>query len=128
MTLWAMIRSPLMFGGDLRYNDEWTTALLTNEEVLRITKASHGNRQLYRDGDLVAWTADGRVGRMPRFTWPTLIWEKRRAVATDLVQLGLDGNYLVRDLWARKEMATTGRRVVTNLPPHGALWKLTWLA
>ena len=59
MTLWAMMRSPLMFGGDLRYNDEWTTSLLTNEEVLRITKSSHSNRQLYREGDIIAWTAVG---------------------------------------------------------------------
>jgi hypothetical protein len=130
MTLWAMIRSPLMFGGDLRYNDEWTTALLTNEEVLRITKASHGNRQLYRDGDLVAWTAVGEGGPdAPVYLAHFNLGEEAAAVATDLVQLGLDGNYLVRDLWARKEMATTGRRVVTNLPPHGAaLLKLTRLA
>ena len=58
MTLWSIFRSPLMFGGDLPSNDPATLALLTNPRVLAVHRASTHNRQLFRRGDLVGWTAD----------------------------------------------------------------------
>lgn len=124
MTLWTMMRSPLMFGGDLCYNDEWTTGLITNEEVLQITNSSHSNRQLYRDGDLIAWTAVGEDGSfyMAHFN----LGEEAADLSTDLSQLGLSGTYLVRDLWAKEDMETTNTGIITNVPAHGAvLMKLT---
>ncbi|GAB3724792.1 hypothetical protein GCM10027594_06040 [Hymenobacter agri] len=58
MTLWSIFRSPLMFGGDLPSNDPFTLGLLTNKNVLAMHRGSTHNRQLFRRGDLVAWTAD----------------------------------------------------------------------
>ncbi|GAB3856935.1 hypothetical protein GCM10028822_29890 [Hymenobacter terrigena] len=58
MTLWSIFRSPLMFGGDLPSNDAATLALLTNKNVLAVNRSSTHNRQLFRHGDLVTWTAD----------------------------------------------------------------------
>jgi len=58
MTLWAIARSPLMFGGDLTKLDAWTASLLTNREVLAVNQASLNNRQLFREGDRIAWVAD----------------------------------------------------------------------
>ena len=36
MTLWAICRSPLMFGGNLPQTDEFTLSLLSNDEVLAV--------------------------------------------------------------------------------------------
>ena len=58
MTLWSIFRSPLMFGGDLPSNDAFTLGLLTNQNVLAVHQRSTHNRQLFRRGDLVGWTAD----------------------------------------------------------------------
>lgn len=58
MTLWSIFRSPLMFGGDLPSSDQFTLGLLTNQNVLAMHHRSTRNRQLFRRGDLVAWTAD----------------------------------------------------------------------
>jgi alpha-galactosidase len=58
MTLFAIFRSPLMFGGDLPQNDQFTLSLLTNEEVLNVNKYSSNNHQLFRNNDLIAWVAD----------------------------------------------------------------------
>lgn len=58
MSLFAIFRSPLMFGGDLPSNDEFTLSLLTNKEVLAVNKKSANNRQLFRKDELIAWTAD----------------------------------------------------------------------
>ena len=58
MTLFSIFRSPLMFGGNLPDNDAFTLALLTNNDVLNVSKYSKNNKQLFRQNDLVAWTAD----------------------------------------------------------------------
>jgi len=58
MTLFAIFRSPLMFGGDLPSNDAFTSSLITNKEVLNVNQNSINGKQLFRENDLVAWTAD----------------------------------------------------------------------
>jgi alpha-galactosidase len=58
ITLFSIFRSPLMFGGNLPDNDEFTLSLLTNKEVLDVSKFSSNNHQLFHENDLVAWIAD----------------------------------------------------------------------
>lgn len=58
MTLWSIFKSPLMFGGHLPDNDEFTNSLLTNEEVLSMHRTSTNNREWYNKEDRIAWTAD----------------------------------------------------------------------
>ncbi|KAJ6323626.1 hypothetical protein OIU76_011009 [Salix suchowensis] len=45
MTLWAMARSPLMFGGDVRELDETTYSLITNPFILEINSFSTNNKE-----------------------------------------------------------------------------------
>jgi hypothetical protein len=58
ITLFSIFRSPLMFGGDLPGNDEFTLSLITNKEVLNVNQNSTSGKQLFRENDLIAWTAD----------------------------------------------------------------------
>jgi hypothetical protein len=58
MSLFAIFRSPLMFGGDLPSNDDFTLSILTNRDVLNVNQHSTNNKQLFNKNDLVAWTAD----------------------------------------------------------------------
>lgn len=58
MTLFSIFRSPLMFGGDLPSNDAFTLSLITNKDVLYVNQNSINGRQLFRENDLIAWTAD----------------------------------------------------------------------
>ena len=58
MTLWSIFKSPLMFGGDLPQNDEFTNSLLTNREVLRMHHYSTNNRELSNEDNRIVWTAD----------------------------------------------------------------------
>ncbi len=58
MTLWTIFRSPLMFGGDLPSNDEFTLSLLTNPEVLHVLKNSKNNHILSNDSLSQIWVAD----------------------------------------------------------------------
>jgi len=58
MSLWSIFKSPLMFGGDLPSNDEFTKSLITNAEVLDMHKRSVNNKQWFKVDDQIAWTAD----------------------------------------------------------------------
>lgn len=46
MTLWAMARSPLMFGGDMISVDDTTFDILTNKIALEINANSYGNMEV----------------------------------------------------------------------------------
>ena len=58
MSLWAIGRSPLIFGGDMTKLDDFTKEMLTNPEMLKVSQLSTNNRQVSRDKNLVVWTAD----------------------------------------------------------------------
>ena len=58
MSLWCIARSPLIMGGNLPKNDEFTLSLLINDEVLAVNQNSTNNRQLFNTNSMVAWMAD----------------------------------------------------------------------
>ncbi|HEY5471148.1 MAG TPA: NPCBM/NEW2 domain-containing protein [Bacteroidales bacterium] len=58
MSLFAIFRSPLMFGGDLPSNDAFTLSLITNKDVLYVNQHSKNGKQVFRESDLIAWSAD----------------------------------------------------------------------
>ena len=58
MSLWAIGRSPLIFGGDMTKLDPFTKEMLTNPEMLKVNQQSTNNRQVSREKNLIVWTAD----------------------------------------------------------------------
>lgn len=58
MTLWSIARSPLIMGGHMPDNDEFTLKLMTNDEVIAVNQNSMNNRQVVRNGNHVVWVAD----------------------------------------------------------------------
>ena len=63
MTLWSMMRSPLMIGGELTKNDAFTNSLLTNADVLAIGKESFSGHPLWTTEEESAWVAPRRDGQ-----------------------------------------------------------------
>ena len=113
MTLWAMARSPLIFGGHLPDNDAWTTSLITNPEVIDILQESRENRQAFRDGDRVVWTAKGQ-GK----TIYVALFNLGEYPAS--VALAAPGHWKVRDLWARKNLPEIQEALSLPVASHGA--------
>ena len=58
MTLWSIARSPLILGGNLPKNDDFTLSLLNNDEVIAVNQASSNNRQVFNASNHVAWVAN----------------------------------------------------------------------
>nr|MBA4769867.1 glycoside hydrolase family 27 protein [Sphingobium sp.] len=125
MTLWAIARSPLIMGGDLRHLDAATLALLTNKEVLAVNQASRDNRPHFVEDFMRIWSArpeDSADHYLALFN----TGDKPREVGLSLRDLGIAGPVSVRDLWAGKPLGRQTGRVAVTLPPHGsALYRLS---
>jgi hypothetical protein len=119
MSLWALAPSPLMLGMNLPDNDDWTTAMLSNPEVLAVNQDSLGRAAHRMTGPpQVAETwmkglADGSfaVGFFNRSAQPVKVnfpWRN----------LGFLSAPEVRDLWLRQDLGRQ-ENFITELPPHG---------
>ena len=123
MSLWAIMPSPLMFGGMMTKlsTDSWTLALLTNEEVLAVNQDALGSRgrRIAQQGSTEVWAKDLSGGRkaVALFNRDT----QDATVSVTFAQLGMSGTLSVRDLWHRADVTglTTGLSV--NVPHEGAL-------
>jgi hypothetical protein len=117
MTLWCVFRSPLMMGGALPDNDEWTLALLTNGEVLSVQREGADPRQIRRNDEEAVWinTAPEGAVNLALFN----LGEEDRVVRCPLPALGLRSVF-VRDLWAGEDRDARNGEVSAALPPHGA--------
>ncbi|MGB8367943.1 MAG: putative Ig domain-containing protein [Limisphaerales bacterium] len=121
ISLWSLLPSPLMVGANLPDNDDWTTALLTNPEVLAVNQDPLGKpaRQMIGPHDMTEMWMKGlaggsyAVGFFNRANQPVqveILWRN----------LGFLSAPAVRDLWLRKDLGRQENFVV-ELPPHGCV-------
>ena len=121
MTLWCMMRSPLMMGGELTRNDAFTLNLLTNREVLEIEKLTHCAHPLYRNKTEAAWLAprmDGNGFYVALFN----LSEEERNIQLSLDTIGYANAQRACELWSKNETAAP-QKLEIKLPPHdAAVW------
>ena len=121
MSLWALAPSPLMLGMNLPDNDDWTTALLSNPEVLAVDQDPSGKQaQLISSSpqSVETWakklsdgsSAVGFFNRTDKAVSMNFAWSK----------LGFVVRPEVRDLWLRKNLGRQ-ENFVAELPPHGCV-------
>jgi alpha-galactosidase len=118
MTLWSMFRSSLMVGANLTKNDEWTTSLLTNAEVIAVDQHSKNNRQVKVEGNLVVWSAQPEQGN-GEYVALFNIGESALNAHIEWKDLDLKGTkYKIRDLWLHKDL---GSAIAATIPAHGCV-------
>lgn len=119
MTLWSIARSPLIMGGDLRFLDASTLALLTNREVIAVNQRSTANRPHFIEDGLRVWTASA-TDRSGHYLALINMTDKARRAGIRLDDLGLPAEVRIRDLWAGEDAGRAQGRFEADLPPHGA--------
>jgi len=120
LTLWCMLRSPLMVGGDLSSGDAWTTSLLTNSEVIPIDQHSTGNHPIITTDKSVVWLARPDAGE-DYYVAVFNIGEAQETVRYAWRDLGLTRTrYKLRDLWKHKDLGPADSLNVTA-PRHGTV-------
>lgn len=124
MTLWAIARSPLIMGGDLRKLDAATLALLTNREVLAVNQHSMGNRPHFLADHTSVWSARAAGGE-DRYLALFNLSNAPLDVSCPIRELGMTGKAFLRDLWTGRDLGGVGGSVTATLPAHGsALYRL----
>ena len=119
LSLWCMMRSPLMVGAHLPKNDEFTLKLLTNADILEIEEKSHCAHPLFRNEKEIAWIApmkDSTGVYVALFN----ISDEARKITFSLPEYELDHYQTVKELWSQEKIS--GVKVLEpTVPAHGAV-------
>ncbi|MDR0574350.1 MAG: hypothetical protein LBG96_10035 [Tannerella sp.] len=119
MTFFSIFRSPLMFGGDLPSNDEFTLSLLTNEDVLKMHRESTEVRQLFQENGKVAVTSRNPVsGEKYLAVFNISDNPAPTTIQVDLQSVGINGKCTVKNLWTGETTDISGETFSVNLRPH----------
>jgi hypothetical protein len=119
VTLWSIARSPLMFGGNLPDNDEFTLSLIANGEVLAVNQKAVASKELFSRGNQVAWVAE-MAGSPAKYLAVFNIGDTDEEIRVNWADLGLPSYCLVRDLWAAKDLGTAPDGKSFPLAAHAA--------
>ncbi len=121
MTLWAMLASPLLIGCDLSQMDEFTLALLTNDEVIAVSQDPLGKQatRVSQSGQTEVWEktlADGgkAVGLFNR---------GRSEADVPFALTGIDPSkrMSIRDAWMRKDLGPLDGPLHAKVQSHAAV-------
>jgi hypothetical protein len=119
MTLWSIFRSPLMIGGNMPDNDEFTTSLITNADVLQVNQHSTNNKEIsFKDG-ISIWTADDKETPV-KYMAVMNVNDTPQTITLPLEAAGISGNTVIKNLWEKTELVKTGEGYKLSIPAHGA--------
>jgi hypothetical protein len=150
MTLWSIARSPLILGGNLPSNDEFTLSLLTNDEVIAVNRASLNNRQVFNQSNHIVWVADVPNSKAKYLAFfnasPAPVRGRRRGgppgdqpastpaqaannlaesaparISIPLADLGIAGACQTRDLWLHEDLGPVSDVVSATVNSHGTV-------
>jgi alpha-galactosidase len=132
-SMWCMLASPLIAGNDIRYMSDETKKILTNREVIAINQDSlgiQGFRYTVKDS-IEIWAKPLMHGSwaicfLNRSMKPQKVefdWSKN-IIIDDFAKRELNTaktKYKIRNLWTKKNIGTTGKQIVGEIPSHDVL-------
>lgn len=119
MSLWCIFGSPLMLGAEMTKMDDWTFALLTNREVLRLLHPACRALQICRDENKAVWFAQNKQEGTKYVALFNLL-DEAQEVSVSLAELELKTAGLsLKELWTGETMTPSGTDIKAKLPVHG---------
>jgi hypothetical protein len=119
MSLWAIARSPLIMGGDLRALDQATLALLTNREIIALNQHSRDNQPHFMADGMRVWTARALDGDAYVALFNTQ--DKPRTLTVPLRTIGLTSPRAARDLWTARTVPVASDHLSMPVDAHGTV-------
>ena len=109
MSLWCMLASPLAMSNDLRSLNDETRRILLNKEVIAINQDPLG-----KAAERVTKTDDHQIFFRPlsggRYALALLnTSDDTKRLSVSFKDLGLKGKWVVRDVWAHKDLRRSGK-------------------
>ncbi len=133
-SMWAMLAAPLIAGNDVRNMKKETIEILTNKEVIAVDQDSLGVEALkFNDNDdgVEVW-----VKPLKNDDWGICFLNKSNQkkkidfdwsnnyISDDISKKSLnikDNTFTVRDLWAKKVIGDTKKKLTAEIAPHDVL-------
>jgi alpha-galactosidase len=121
MTLWSLVASPLVFGGDMTRLDAFTISLLTNDEVLDVNQDPLGKQAalVSKNGDFQVWAKDLADGSKAVGLFN--LGEGEATVTARWQDVALRGPHTVRDLWRQKDQGRFDGEFKAPVARHGVV-------
>lgn len=121
MTLWSMLRAPLLAGNDVRSMNDTTKAILLNKEVIAIDQDPLGKpAQLAKsEGSIEIWTRPlkGKATALAFFNKG----DQPAEIELAWSDAHLKKPKAMRDLWAHSKVKPRGAGYTASIPPHGTV-------
>jgi alpha-galactosidase len=122
-SLWCLIKSPLLIGGDVRNISTQTLGILTNQEVLAFNQDSLGvqGHKVFVDGTNEVWAgplADGSVG--------VILFNRGAStvkITANFHDIGLSNSATakIRDLWAHQDLGSFTGSYTASINTHASV-------
>lgn len=100
MSLWSLMQSPLIMGGELTDLDDWTKSLLTNSTLLKMDNSISEKFELTRTDQMIVWYA-----RSDRYVYYGIFNISSKPIMVSQVQLeqiGIEND--ARDVWHNSQL------------------------
>ena len=121
LTLWSVMRSPLMIGGEMTRFDDFTMSLLTNAELIEVLNNTHSAHPLFRcaheGGEEIAWFTSHKDGRH----YYVALFNAGETECSVTASLPIERPLECYDIWQGKELGTVCASVTASVRPHGAV-------
>ena len=126
VSFWSMLCSPLLIGCDLTKLDDFTRSLLTNDEVIDVNQDELGAQaaQVARGPRAEVWAKPMSDGSIVLALFNTHRSPTR--ITVDFKTLGLDGHWLVRDLWTQQDLGIFADHYTTDVLGHATRLVRCW--
>lgn len=116
MTLWCIIKSPLMFGGNLPETDDFTLKLITNKDALHVNQHSVNNRELRFDETSSVWTAnDPETSAHYLALFNT--GETAKVITVSTKEFANNKKMQFSEIW--NGTTISAKEISIEIPPHG---------
>ncbi len=116
-SLWCMLAAPLMAGNDVRKMSPEIRAILTDKDVIAIDQDPLGKEgyQFMEQPGKEIWVKELSNGK-----WAVCFFnnsDSKMQIRVKWSNLSfLTGTYQIRDLWQKKDLGTTGKEFIGDIP------------
>jgi len=120
MTLFTIFRSPLMFGGDLPSNDDFTLSLLTNKDVLKMHRESTDVSNLFQDETKAAIYSRHQETNEVYLALFNISDDETLEISVNLKEIGLNGDVKVINMWTGEILGEVSNDFSQTIRPHAS--------
>jgi alpha-galactosidase len=123
MSLWCLLAAPLLVSCDLNSLDKFTLSLLTNDEVIEVNQdplgkaATRIKRKFFIQTEVWAKLLEDGAYAIGLFNRSS----KKKKLEISWQELGLTGDFKVRDLWRQQDLGVFSTNFETLVNAHGVV-------